>query len=78
LRAMHAFFVGWKYSATWLQARIVSQQYEVCLIIDGPHDFGLRKALSIEVVPVIDGDALIPMVGAASILAKVERHTWNA
>jgi ribonuclease HII len=32
--------------------------------------------LGIEVVPVIDGDALIPMVGAASILAKVERDDY--
>lgn len=27
-------------------------------------------------MPVIDGDALIPMVGAASILAKVERDAY--
>ena len=43
------------------------------LIIDGHTDFGLRKATWCEVETIIHGDALVPEIGMASILAKVER-----
>lgn len=32
--------------------------------------------MGIEVIPVVDGDAIVPMIGAASILAKVERDAY--
>jgi ribonuclease HII len=46
------------------------------LVVDGPSDFGLRKVLWVTVVPVIDWDALVPMISAASIIAKVERDGY--
>ena len=43
------------------------------LVLDGNHDFKLRKTLGIEVETIIHGDDLIPQISMASILAKVER-----
>lgn len=43
------------------------------LIIDGKHDFGLGKDLGVETKTIVDGDALNPFIGMASIVAKVER-----
>jgi ribonuclease HII len=43
------------------------------LILDGHTDFGLRKVTSWDVETIIHGDALVPEIGMASILAKVER-----
>ena len=76
MRAMHAQFIGWRYTVKWLLERADTHRQEVCLIIDWPHDFGLQSELDIDVIPVIDGDARIPMIWAASILTKVERDTY--
>ena len=43
------------------------------LTIDGHTDFGLRKAAWWEIETIVHGDALVPEIGMASILAKVER-----
>lgn len=43
------------------------------LTIDGHTDFGLRKLRGWTVETIIHGDALVPEIGMASILAKVER-----
>jgi ribonuclease HII len=43
------------------------------VVIDGKYDFKLRNTLHIEVETIVDGDAKIPQIGMASILAKVER-----
>ena len=43
------------------------------LVLDGNHDFKLRKTLGIEVETIIHGDDLVPQISMASILAKVER-----
>lgn len=42
-------------------------------MLDGKYDFKLRAMLGVEVETVVDGDAKIPQIGMASILAKVER-----
>ena len=76
MRALHAHFVGGKYSVISLTQWIQTIDYQITLVIDGPSDFGLKKALWITVVPVIDGDAKIPMISAASIIAKVERDAY--
>lgn len=46
------------------------------LYIDGNHTFGLDKLLDLKVQTIIKGDARNPMIGAASIAAKVERDTY--
>ncbi len=56
--------------------QVTTDWSDVVLVIDGPFDFGLRKEKWVTVVPVIDGDAHIPMISAASIFAKVERDSY--
>jgi len=43
------------------------------IMLDGKYDFKLRAMLGVEVITVIDGDAKVPQIGMASILAKVQR-----
>lgn len=43
------------------------------IVLDGKVDYGIRKALGIEVETIIKWDAKVPMISAASIVAKVER-----
>lgn len=76
MRALHAYFVWGRFSLQSLKERISKEAFQITLIVDGPSDFGLRKELGISVVPVIDGDAKIPMISAASIIAKVERDAY--
>jgi ribonuclease HII len=76
MRAMHAHFVGWRFSLSSLQERLISIKHKVTIVVDWPSDFGLRKALWVSVVTVVDGDALVLMISAASILAKVERDAY--
>ena len=59
----------------WIQNLLWSldTNIKIKLIIDGHTDFGLRKATWYEVQTIIHGDALVPEIGMASILAKVER-----
>ncbi len=45
----------------------------ITIMLDGKYDFKLRSMLGVEVKTVIHGDDLIPQIGMASILAKVER-----
>lgn len=45
----------------------------ITLILDGNHDFKLRKTLGIAVETIIHGDDLIPQISMASIIAKVQR-----
>lgn len=42
-------------------------------MIDGKTDFGIRKLWGVSVETIVDGDAIVPMISAASIVAKVER-----
>lgn len=76
LRAMHTFFVWGKYSITSLKQRLASIHHQVTIVVDWPSDFWLRKVLGVTVIPVIDGDAKIPMISAGSIIAKVERDAY--
>ena len=76
MRALHAHFVGWKFTITSLKSRIAKENFQITFVIDWPSDFGLRKVLWVTVIPVIDGDDKIPMISAASILAKVERDKY--
>lgn len=46
------------------------------LYIDGNHTFGLDILLDLKVQTIIKGDARNPMIGAASIAAKVERDRY--
>lgn len=43
------------------------------IFIDWPSDFGISKKLNVEIITIVDGDALIPEISAASIVAKVTR-----
>ena len=56
--------------------QVTTDRSQVVLIVDWPFDFWLRKEKAATVVPVIDGDAHIPMISAASILAKVTRDRY--
>lgn len=47
----------------------------ITLVLDGNHDFKLRKTLGIKVETIIHGDDLVPQISMASIVAKVERDT---
>lgn len=76
MRAMHAHFVGSKFTQWELQSWIIWQKHEVVLVIDWPSDFWLRKALWITVITVVDWDDKVPMISAASIIAKVERDAY--
>lgn len=76
MRALHAHFVGWKFTISSLKSRITSQKHQITFVIDWPSDFWLRNTLWITVIPVVDGDDKIPMISAASILAKVERDRY--
>ncbi len=52
----------------------LADQYDVTwLMIDGKHDFGLRKDLDVEVETLVGGDAKNAYISMASIIAKVER-----
>lgn len=83
-RAIHSwiFSEGWQklthrvFSQRAVDTWIKEHRNDIMFVIDGPSDFELSKKLTIPVVPVIDGDALIPMISAASILAKVERDAY--
>lgn len=59
----------------WIEKLIWSSLFfkDIFLTIDGHTDFGLRQSIWCEVETIIHGDALIPEIGMASILAKVER-----
>jgi len=46
------------------------------LIIDGNHDFGLRKKLQCDVQTIIKWDDKVPAISAASIVAKVTRDVY--
>ena len=46
------------------------------LVIDGNHDFGLRKKLNCDVETIIKWDDTVPAISAASIVAKVTRDTY--
>lgn len=52
------------------------KELEIECVIDGNHDFGLRKKLGIAVTPIIKGDSLIKEISAASICAKVVRDRY--
>lgn len=47
----------------------------IILVLDGNHDFKLRKTLGITVETIIHGDDIVPQISMASIIAKVERDT---
>ncbi len=76
LRALHAYFVWGKYTLLSLRARLEKNSHALTLVVDWPSDFWLRKALWVTVVPIVNGDALVPMISAASIIAKVERDAY--
>lgn len=46
------------------------------LVWDGNHTFGLDEALWCSVQTIIKGDSKVPWIGAASIIAKVERDHY--
>ena len=52
------------------------QLSEIELVIDGNHDFHLRKDLWIEVQTIIDGDQHVKEISMASIVAKVSRDHY--
>ncbi len=72
-KALWSHFVWEPFSIRKFQARIKECASELVLVVDGKTDFWMRKLWGATVQPVVDGDAKIPMIGAASIVAKVER-----
>ena len=68
-RALREGIIQWIQKLCWSSKKNIKAK----LIIDGHTDFGLRKATWYEVETIIHGDALVPEIGMASILAKVER-----
>ena len=73
-RALRKYFDhGEKYSHSKFIAWVKKHAHEFTLVVDGKTDFGIRKLWWVSVIPVVDGDAKIPMISAASIIAKVER-----
>ena len=56
----------------WVK-KLSGSNKDIHLIIDGHTDFDLRKVTSWEIETIIHGDALVPEIWMASILAKVER-----
>lgn len=68
-KALREGILQWIQKLCWSSDKNIKAK----LIIDGHTDFGLRKATWYEVETIIHGDALVPEIGMASILAKVER-----
>lgn len=72
------------YGMTWalrtaivqIVEQVTTDRSQVVLVVDWPFDFWLRKEKAATVIPVIDGDDHIPMISAASILAKVTRDRY--
>lgn len=63
-----------KKKSKWLHSLIKTIGPEnIKIVLDGNHDFRLRKNLGIDVETIIHGDDLIPQISMASIVAKVER-----
>ncbi|MBP7884600.1 hypothetical protein KAZ93_00140 [Patescibacteria group bacterium] len=58
-----------------LQAKKVSLKH-IHIILDGKTDYGLRAVLSYPLETVIRGDQSVREIGAASIIAKVQRDGW--
>lgn len=67
-KALREGIIQWIQKLSWSSKINIKAK----LIIDGHTDFGLRKVWY-EVETIIHGDALVPEIGMASILAKVER-----
>lgn len=80
-RAIHKLFIkdqGLKikeqrYSEKEFLIRIKKHACEIVLVIDGKTDFWIKKLRWVSVETIVDGDAIVPMISAASIVAKVER-----
>lgn len=72
-RAMRSFFHTEKFSQKKFLDRMKSVHSNIIIVVDGKTDFHMSKLWWISVIPIVDGDAKIPMISAASIVAKVER-----
>ncbi len=60
---------------TALQQTKVSHK-DIRIILDGKTDYGLRAVLPYPLETVIRGDQSVWQIGAASIIAKVQRDEW--
>lgn len=72
-RALWRYFGEWTFSLKKFQAWIDHHADKFVFVVDGKTDFHMRKLWWVTVMPIVDGDAKVPMIGAASIVAKVER-----
>lgn len=72
-RALRKYFGEGRFSMKKFEAWVKINGKNLVIIVDGKTDFHMRKLWQVTVEPIVDGDAKVPMIGAASIIAKVER-----
>lgn len=75
-RALRKYFWEWAYSERKFLQWIKNHASECMIVVDGKTDFHMRKLRWVSVEPIVDGDAKVPMISAASIVAKVERDRY--
>lgn len=72
-RALWRYFAEGKFSQKSFTLWMKEHAKDFIIVVDGKTDFHMRKLWWVTVEPIVDGDAKVPMIGAASIVAKVER-----
>lgn len=74
-KSLQSAIIKWIHSIQ-KQLHLTKEENKIKLIIDGNHDFGLRKKLNCEVETIIKWDDKVPAISAASIVAKVTRDVY--
>ncbi len=72
-RALWKHFSEGRFSLKVFDLWMKKHAKELTIVVDGKTDFHMRKLWGVTVEPIVDGDAKVPMISAASIVAKVER-----
>ena len=72
-KSIWKYFFDERFSAKKFIQFLDTQRKNMLIIVDGKTDFHISYLRWVDVVGVVDGDAKIPMISAASIVAKVER-----
>lgn len=68
--------LGLRKKPTLAQCKVLCKEHEIVITMDWNSDFGIGKFLWCRTIPVIDWDALITQISAASIVAKVSRDAY--
>jgi ribonuclease HII len=74
-KALQSAIIKWITSLK-KQLKLTDDTSKMKLMIDGNHDFGLRKKMNCEVETIIKWDDKIPAISAASLVAKVTRDVY--